>query len=72
MEKTNAEIINDFNNLEELTSWLIKRRETDMKLIQYEFYGTGYEDEYKEDAEEIEALHMKYNELTKWNKKECE
>ena len=24
------------------------------------------------DAEEIEALHMKYNELTKWNKKECE
>ncbi|MCJ1765838.1 hypothetical protein [Mammaliicoccus sciuri] len=64
MEKTNAEIINDFNSIEELTEWLIKSRERDMKLIQYEFYGTGDEDEYKEDEAEINALHAKYNELT--------
>lgn len=30
----------------------------------YEFYGTGDEDEYKEDEDEINALHAKYNELT--------
>lgn len=65
MEKTNAEIINDFNSLEELTSWLIKIRQSDIDLIQYEFYGLNSEDEYKEDKEEIEALHKKYNELTK-------
>lgn len=65
MEKTNAEIINDFNNLEELTSWLIANHERNIGIIQEEFYGSNCEEELKEDAEEIEALHMKYNELTK-------
>lgn len=71
MEKTNAEIINDFNNLEELTSWLIKEHVFHINLIQQEFYGIDYEEE-KEDTKELVALHMKYNELTKLNKKECE
>ena len=65
MEKTNDEIINDFNNLEELTSWLIKEHVFHIDLIKQEFYGTDSEEEEKEDVEEIEALHMKYNELTK-------
>ena len=65
MEKTNAEIINDFNNLEELTSWLIANHERNIGIIQEEFYGSNCEEELKEDEEEIEALHMKYDELTK-------
>ena len=39
MEKTNAEIIKEFNNLEELTTWLIEKHEDNMKTIQWEFYG---------------------------------
>lgn len=35
MEKTNAEIIQNFNNLEELTMWLIEQHEDNMKTIQW-------------------------------------
>ena len=63
MEKTNAEIIKKFNNLEELTKWLIIQHERNIKIIQEEFYGSNSDEEYKEDEKEIKALHMKYNEL---------
>lgn len=64
MEKTNAEIINEFNSLETLTKWLIEQHEDNMKTIQWEFYGSNSDEQYKEDEKEIKALHMKYNELT--------
>ncbi len=65
MEKSNAEIIQNFNNLEELTTWLIEKHEDNMKTIQWEFYGgRNYEKNLKKDEEEIKALHMKFNELT--------
>jgi len=64
MEKTNAEIINEFNNIEELTKWLIEQHERYIKTIQQEFYGSNSDEEYKEDEDEINALHEKYNEFT--------
>lgn len=65
MEKTNAEIIKEFKNLEELTKWLIEQYEDNMSTIQWEFYGgRNYEKNLKKDEEEIKALHMKFNELT--------
>lgn len=39
MEKTNAEINQNFNNLEELAKWLIEQHEDNMKTIQWKFYG---------------------------------
>lgn len=64
MEKTNAKIINEFNSLEELTKWLIEQHERNIRVIQEEFYGSNSDEEYKEDEDEINALHTKYNELT--------
>lgn len=64
MEKTNAEIINEFNSIEELAEWLIVQHERIIEIIQEEFYGSNSEEEYKEDEYEINALHAKYNELT--------
>ncbi|MCJ0969761.1 hypothetical protein [Mammaliicoccus sciuri] len=65
MEKTNAEIIDEFNSIEELTEWLIEQHEDKMKTIQWEFYGgRNYEKNLKKDEEEIKAHHMKFNELT--------
>ncbi|MCP1286294.1 hypothetical protein RTF36_03940 [Mammaliicoccus sciuri] len=64
MEKTNAEIINDFNSLAELTKWLIANHEHNIGIIQEEFYGSSSDEEYKEDKDVINALYSKYNELT--------
>ncbi|MEB6263625.1 hypothetical protein [Mammaliicoccus sciuri] len=64
MEKTNAEIINEFNSIEELTKWLIEQHERNIKIIQEEFYGSNSDEEYKEDEDEINALNAKYRELT--------
>ena len=64
MGKTNVEIIEGFNNLEELTKWLIEKHEDNIGIIQQEFYGINSDEQYKEDEDEINALHAKYNELT--------
>ena len=64
MEKNNADIIKEFNNLEELTEWLIEHHERNIRVIQEEFYGSNSDEEYKEDEDEINALNAKYNELT--------
>ncbi|WP_436863667.1 hypothetical protein [Mammaliicoccus sciuri] len=64
MEKTNVEIINEFNSIEELAEWLIEQHERIIEIIQEEFYGSNSEEEYKEDEDEINALHAKYRELT--------
>lgn len=64
MEKTNVDIINEFDSIEELTKWLIIQHEEIIRIIQEEFYGSNSDEEYKEDEDEINALHTKYNELT--------
>ncbi|MCD8798675.1 hypothetical protein K1Y23_05265 [Mammaliicoccus sciuri] len=64
MEKTNVDIINEFDSIEELTEWLIEKHEEIIGIIQQEFYGINSDEQYEEDEAEINALYAKYRELT--------
>ncbi len=64
MEKTNVDIINEFDSIEELTEWLIVQHEKIIRIIQEEFYGSNSDEQYEEDEAEINALYAKYRELT--------